>query len=105
MKRYFYNFDDNIYKFNNKKHRTDYNISNYNNTKYDKINYNIVNCNNICYSKRKPEIALIVYNKKRNKHYSTYECCKEHLEKYICDIYECNGKHILNKEQFMPYIN
>ena len=47
-----------------------------------------------------------IYNLKYNikKHKYTLDLCFIHNEKYICDIYECDGK-IKNNFYHMPYNN
>ena len=56
----------------------------------------------VSYNKRKYIYNLKYIEIKKHKH--TSDLCFLHDEKYICDIYECDGK-IKNNFYFMPYNN
>lgn len=81
---------------NNKRKLPD---NNYNTSKrprfYQQVNYNKRKIDNIC-----------VVSQKRQKIYHDFYSCIYHKERYICDMYECDGireKKYINEEH-MPYI-
>lgn len=55
--------------------------------------------------KRKHETDIINPYKKLPKIFHQTTLCCEHSEKYICDIYECDGKPSNNFDKGMSYIN
>ena len=55
---------------------------------------------------KKRKLNSILVFQKRQKNYHDFCHCQVHVEKYICDIYECSGigdKGVIN-EDHMPYI-
>jgi hypothetical protein len=49
--------------------------------------------------------SIIYIEQKLTKKIKTEEMCILHENRYICDIYECNGVKDHIKYMYMPYIN
>jgi hypothetical protein len=56
-------------------------------------------------NKRKADNILYGNDKKRSKHVNEIYTCVLHGEKYICDMYECDGRIRNVIQNIMPYIN
>ena len=56
-------------------------------------------------NKRKADNVLYGNDKKRLKHVHERYRCELHGEKYICDMYECDGRVCKVSQNIMSYIN
>lgn len=73
-------------------------------------NYNSNPSKRLCFypdvNNKKRKLDSILVFQKRQKYYHDFCHCHVHVEKYICDIYECSGigDKDVTTEYHMPYI-